>query len=210
MSLESTLKEQFVVEDAVSDTGTPQARLAGPFGNVGVEVNFPGGAQPWQLEPVAKISNPAHPAALDKMLDGVGADQADPHAGPRCEVHQPGAVGAALYHSVYLVTVPHRPTCVGVADRIRLGASSWFLRSSRRRADRPQFCKFKVGAEVLLIRLVPIPPRYLMYFQIPINSLADGRKEVLGPERVEKAVTLEHILHRPLHFCETDIHARVM
>jgi hypothetical protein len=104
-SLESALKERFVVEDAVNGTGTLRARLAGNFGNVGVEVSFPGGGQPWHLEPVGKNSNPAHMAALQKMLEGVGAD---PLAGPPCELkfdydYQPGAVGAALYHAAYLM-----------------------------------------------------------------------------------------------------------
>ncbi|QVL31254.1 hypothetical protein KIH39_20765 [Telmatocola sphagniphila] len=105
-ALEAALKEQFVVEDAVKGTGKLRARLAGDFGNVGVEVSFPGdGGQPWQLEPVARISNPVHAASLDKMLEGT---EANPQAGPRSELkfeykHQPGVVGAALYHVAYLM-----------------------------------------------------------------------------------------------------------
>lgn len=104
-SLEAALKEQFVVEDAVNGMGTLQARLAGDFGNIGVEVSFPGGGQPWQVEPVARITNPTHSDALDKMLAAAGAD---PQAWPRGELkfryrHQPGAVGAALYHAAYLM-----------------------------------------------------------------------------------------------------------
>jgi hypothetical protein len=105
MSLEAALKEQFVVEDAVNGTGMLHARLVGDFGNIGVEVGFPSGGQPWQLEPVAKISNPSHMAALDEMLEGT---EVDLQAGPRCELkleykRQPGVVGTALYHAAYLM-----------------------------------------------------------------------------------------------------------
>gem|GEM_PF-2612924 len=105
-SLEAPLKEHFLVEDAVNGTGKLRTRLAGNFGRVGVEVSFPGdGGQPWQLEPVAKISNPAHTVSLDKMLEGT---EANPQAGPHSELkfeykHQPGVVGAALYHAAYLM-----------------------------------------------------------------------------------------------------------
>jgi hypothetical protein len=94
------------VEDAIKGTGKLEGRLAGDFGSVGVDVSFPGdGGQPWQVEPVAKISNPAHTASLDKMLEATGAD---PQALPRCESkfkyeHQPGVVSAALYHAAYLM-----------------------------------------------------------------------------------------------------------
>jgi hypothetical protein len=83
-----------------------RARLVGDFGNVGVEVSFPGGSgEPWQLEQVTKISNPAHTASLDNMLGGIDEN---PQAGPLCELkfeyeHQSGAIGAALYHAAYLM-----------------------------------------------------------------------------------------------------------
>ena len=105
-ALEAALKEQFVVEDAVKGTGKLKARLAGDFGNVGVEARFPGnGCQPWHLEPVSRISNPGHSVSLNMMLEGT---EVNPQAGPRSQLkfeykHRPGVVGAALYHSAYLM-----------------------------------------------------------------------------------------------------------
>lgn len=104
-SLEAVLKEQFVAEDAINGSGSLRARLVGEFGNVGVDVGFPGGCQPWQLVPVPRITNPVHNASLEQMLEGTDVD---PQTGPRCELrfeyeHQPGVVGAALYHAAYMM-----------------------------------------------------------------------------------------------------------
>jgi hypothetical protein len=104
-SLEAALKKHFVVEDAINGIGKLRARLAGDFGNVGVEVSLRGSGDPWQLEPVAKTSNPAHSASLEKMLVGT---EANPRTGPPCELkfeheYQPVVVAAALYHAAYLL-----------------------------------------------------------------------------------------------------------
>jgi HNH endonuclease len=105
-SLEAALKEQFVAEDAFKGEGKLRARLSGDFGDVGVEVSVPSdGGQPWQLELVPKISNPAHLASLNNLLEGT---EENPQAGPFCELrfefeHQPGVTGAALYHAAYLM-----------------------------------------------------------------------------------------------------------
>ena len=105
-SLEAVLKEQFVVEDAVNGTGKLRARLIGEFGNVAVDVNFPSNSgQTLLLEELPENSNPAHIKSLEKML--VGTEE-NPLIGPRSELnfkfeHQPGIVGAALYHSAYLM-----------------------------------------------------------------------------------------------------------
>src|SRR5450759_2897675 len=67
----------------------------------------------------------------------------------------------------------------------------------------PDFLRSLLG----FCRIVPI---HLIYSQIAVNCLFDRWEEILSTEFAEKAVTLETIFYRPLHFCEAQFHTRLV
>lgn len=46
-----------------------------------------------------------------------------------------------------------------------------------------------------------------MHLDVAVHRAPDGGKEILGAERMEEAVALELVLHRPLHLGEHELHA---
>jgi hypothetical protein len=102
---ESALFDRLIAEDRSAGFGRVPARMTGPFGEIGIDLQFPSDGRTWSMHEVRERSNPAHLEALHAYLNDLSGGQ------PRefnftttiRYDHRPRQAEAALYQSAYLL-----------------------------------------------------------------------------------------------------------